>query len=192
MTTVVSEPDPFEVGRARNAPGLLRAFNDVGVLTAADVHVALRVAGLARAVDDSVLLAAALAVRAPRLGHVYVDLATIRDTAAVETDEPVDLSSLPWPAAGEWRDQVAASELVSVGDVESDAPSRPLRLVGSWLYLDRYWREERCVARTSWPSAPDRLRMCRWMCCARDSHGCSRARPTAASALRQRPPSCGG
>jgi exodeoxyribonuclease V alpha subunit len=146
VTTVVSEPDPFEVGRARHAPGLLRAFNDVGVLTAADVHVALRVSGLAREVDDSVLLAAALAVRAPRLGHVYVDLATIRDTAAVETDEPVDLSSLPWPTAGEWRDQVAASELVSVGDVEGDTPGRPLRLVGSWLYLDRYWREERCVA----------------------------------------------
>jgi len=89
MTTVVSEPDPFEVGRARHAPGLLRPFNDVGLLTAADVHVALRVAGLCGEHDESVLLAAALAVRAPRLGHVYVDLATIRDTAAVETDEPV-------------------------------------------------------------------------------------------------------
>ena len=26
------------------------------------------------------------------------------------------------------------------------APSRPLRLVGTWLYLDRYWREERQLA----------------------------------------------
>ena len=34
---MLSEPDPFEVGRARHAPGLLRAFNDVGVLTAADL-----------------------------------------------------------------------------------------------------------------------------------------------------------
>jgi len=146
-TTAVSEPDPFDVGLARHAPGLLREFNNVGVLTAADVHVALRLAGLGDEVDESVLLAAALAVRAPRLGHVYVDLATIRDTAAVESDEPVDLSSLPWPGASGWTDRVAASELVSVGDVpDGDAPSRPLRLVGSWLYLDRYWREERCVA----------------------------------------------
>jgi exodeoxyribonuclease V alpha subunit len=146
VTAVVSEPDPFDVGRARRAPGLLREFNDAGVLTAADVHVALRVSGLAGEVDESVLLAAALAVRAPRLGHVYVDLATIRDTAAVETDEPVDLSVLPWPAVADWTKLVAASGLVSVGDAEGDTPGRPLRLVGSSLYLDRYWREERCVA----------------------------------------------
>jgi exodeoxyribonuclease V alpha subunit len=143
----ISEPDPFDVRRARHAPGLLRAFNDIGVLTASDVHVALRLAQLGAQQDESVLLAAALAVRAPRLGHVYVDLATIRDTAAVESDEPVDLSSLPWPDAATWTDHVAASELASVGDVvASDAPSRPLHLVGSMLYLDRYWREERCVA----------------------------------------------
>jgi len=145
-TTLVSDPDPFDVRRARRAPGLLREFNDIGVLTAGDVHVALRLAALGGEQDESVLLAAALAIRAPRLGHVYVDLATISSTAAVETDEPVDLSSLPWPAVPAWADRVAASELVSVGDDESDAPSRPLRLVGTWLYLDRYWREERCAA----------------------------------------------
>jgi exodeoxyribonuclease V alpha subunit len=145
-TAVVSEPDRFDVGRARHAPGLLRAFNDAGVLAAADVHVALRLAGLGGEQDGSVQLAAALAVRAPRLGHVYVDLATIRDTAAVETDEPVDLSALPWPAASAWTERVAASALVSVGDVASDGASRPLRLADSQLYLDRYWREERRVA----------------------------------------------
>ena len=47
--------------------------------------------------DEAVRLAVALAVRGPRLGHVFVDLATIRDTASVESDEPVDLSALPWP-----------------------------------------------------------------------------------------------
>ncbi len=144
-TTVITDPDPFDVGRARHAPGLLRAFNDIGVLTAADVHVALRLAGIGAEHDDAVLLAAALAVRAPRLGHVYVDLATIHDTAAVETDEPVDLSSLPWPVTPAWTELVAASELVGGGD-EGDEPNRPLRLVGNWLYLDRYWREERSVA----------------------------------------------
>ena len=39
-------------------------------------------------------LAAALAVRGPRLGHVCVDLATIAATASVDTDEPVDLAAL--------------------------------------------------------------------------------------------------
>ncbi|MEA2156782.1 MAG: exodeoxyribonuclease alpha subunit [Solirubrobacteraceae bacterium] len=145
MTTIVAEPDPFDVGRARRASGLLREFNEVGVLTAADVHVALRLAGLRPKADAQVLLAAALAVRAPRLGHVYVDLATIRDTAAVETDEPVDLSALPWPDASGWAARVAASDLVSVGDRDA-GETRPLRIVGTRLYLDRYWREERCVA----------------------------------------------
>lgn len=136
--------DPYDVRRARNAPGLLRAFNDIGVLAAADVHVAVRVAALANEADESIALAAALAVRAPRLGHVYVDLSTIRDTAAVESDEPVDLSALPWPEVEGWVRALESSALVAVG--EDPAESRPLRLVGTWLYLDRYWREERQVA----------------------------------------------
>jgi exodeoxyribonuclease V alpha subunit len=100
---------------------------------------------------------------------VLVDLATIGGTATVETDDPVDLSALPWPAAANWAELVAASGLVAVGDDEvcgdetradetrADDPqsretrtevasNRALRLVGSWLYLDRYWREERQVA----------------------------------------------
>ncbi|HEX8157435.1 MAG TPA: exodeoxyribonuclease V subunit alpha [Solirubrobacteraceae bacterium] len=145
-TTLLAEPDPFDVRRARRAPGLLREFNDAGVLAAADVHVALRLAGLCGEDDESVLLAAALAVRAPRLGHVYVDLATIRDTAAVETDEPVDLSRLRWPANGPWAQRLAASALMTVGEADDASLRRPFRLVGTWVYLDRYWREERQVA----------------------------------------------
>ena len=77
--------DPFDGRRATVGSGLLRAFNDAGVLSAADVHVALRLAALSGDADEHVALAAALAVRGPRLGHVYVDLATIRDTATVES-----------------------------------------------------------------------------------------------------------
>ncbi len=145
MTALVTEPDPFDVRRVRHAPGLLREFNDAGVLAAADVHVALRLADLGGEDDEAVALAAALAVRGPRLGHVYVDLATIRDTATVDADEPIDLSTLPWPSAGAWAGRVAESELVTGGE-EDVASSRPFRLVGTWLYLDRYWREERQVA----------------------------------------------
>jgi exodeoxyribonuclease V alpha subunit len=76
---------------------------------------------------------------------VHVDLASIRDTAAVDTEEPVDLSALPWPGVDEWVQHVAASELVTVGEA-ADGAERPLRLVGTWLYLDRYWAEERGVA----------------------------------------------
>ena len=143
----IEEPrrdDPHDVRRARNAPGLLRAFNDIGVLAAADVHVAVRITALAGDADESIALAAALAVRAPRMGHVYVDLATIRETAAVESDEPVDLSALPWPEVEGWIRALESSSLVAVG--EDPGESRPLRLIGTWLYLDRYWREERQVA----------------------------------------------
>jgi exodeoxyribonuclease V alpha subunit len=119
-----------------SADGLLRAFNEVGVLAPADVHVARRLTALAGETDATVALAVALAVRGPRLGHVYVDLATIRDTATVDSDEPADLTALPWPDTDEWLATVAASPLLD----------GPLKLAGSSLYLDRYWREERQVA----------------------------------------------
>jgi exodeoxyribonuclease V alpha subunit len=116
------------------ADGLLREFNEAGVLAPADVHVARRLAQLAGEDDEAVQLAAALAVRGPRLGHVCVDLATIRDTATVDVEEPVDLGALPWP--DDWLERVRRSGLLG----------GPLQLEGSVLYLDRYWREERQVA----------------------------------------------
>jgi exodeoxyribonuclease V alpha subunit len=143
--SIALDADPFAVERARSASGLLGEFNQAGVLAAADVHVSRRLAQLAGEEDEEVQLAAALAVRGPRLGHVHIDLATVRDTTAVEADELVDLSTLRWPDPGGWEQAVAASRLVAVGEEEGDG-NRPLRLVGSALYLDRYWREERRLA----------------------------------------------
>jgi exodeoxyribonuclease V alpha subunit len=138
VTAQPQAADPFDPARVLDAPDPLRAFNEAGVLAAADVHVAVRLAAFSGEVDGAVALAAALAVRAPRLGHVYVDLATIRETAAVEGEEPVDLAALPWPEPDEWLRRLAGSALVGA--------DRPLRLEGSALYLDRYWREERRLA----------------------------------------------
>jgi exodeoxyribonuclease V alpha subunit len=143
MTEIAA--DPFDPRRAREAPALLRPFNDIGLLTTADVHVAARLTALAGEPDEDVALAAALAVRAPRLGHVYVDLATIATTATLDTDEPVDLAALPWPSLEPWLAALARSPLVAVGEDDAGA-DRPLRLVDTALYLDRYWREERSVA----------------------------------------------
>jgi exodeoxyribonuclease V alpha subunit len=95
-------------------------------------------------VDELVALAAALAVRAPRVGHVLVDLATVRETATADAEDEADLSGLPWPALELWTEHVASSPAVSVGDGGPD--DRPLRLVGTGLYLDRYWRDEVSVA----------------------------------------------
>ena len=140
--------DSFEARFATAASGLLRAFNQAGLLSAADVHVASRLAELTGEDREAVLLAAALAVRGPRLGNVFVDLATIRDTAVLESEDeeaPVDVTALPWPAQAEWTAAVATSALVAVGEAEPVA-NRPLRLLGTRLYLDRYWREELSVA----------------------------------------------
>jgi exodeoxyribonuclease V alpha subunit len=142
---VTALADPFDARLVGAAGGLLRPFNEIGLLTAADVHVAARLVTLAREEDEAVALAVALAVRAPRLGHVFVDLATVRDTASVESEEPVDLSALAWPTPEPWLRGVAASDLVAVGEAGGPA-ERPLRLLGTRLYLDRYWREERQVA----------------------------------------------
>src|SRR5207237_1323018 len=68
------------------------------------------------------------------------DLATIRGTATVDTEKPVDVTDLPWPDPGAWASEVARSALAG-GDGR-----QPLRLEGSHLYLDRYLEEEQQIA----------------------------------------------
>jgi len=130
-----------EAGLALRATGLLRTFNEAGVLSAADVHVAERLGRLGRENREEVLLAAALAVRGVRSGSVCVDLTQVRET--LPDDETVlDPAALPWPVAPAWLDACVTSPLVAVG---VDDPWRPLRLVDGLLYLDRYWRQEQTV-----------------------------------------------
>jgi len=137
--------DRFDQQLAGCATGLLRELNNIGLLSAADVHVASRMAALVGEHREPVRLAIALAVRAPRLGHVFVDLDTIRLTASAEHEAPADLSTVIWPEVADWVHELTACDLVAVGDDDS-RPGTPLRLLGSRLYLDRYWREERRIA----------------------------------------------
>ncbi len=123
---------------------LLGAFNRAGVLAPADVHVARRLGLLGGEDDELVALATAFAVRAPRVGHVRADLHSVRATAEAEIEEEVDLDALPWPDPETWLSKVAASPLAAVG--EDDRVVAPLRLIGTALHLDRYWRDERAVA----------------------------------------------
>ena len=137
-------PRPLRRGRGPlGTAGILAAFNRAGVLSAADVHVALRLAQLGAEADERVALAAALAVRAPGSGTSTSTWRRSADTAADEDDE-LDLGALPWPDPDDWVARLANSRLVAVGE---DGPAdRPLRLIGTALYLDRYWRDERAVA----------------------------------------------
>ena len=97
--------DPRDARRAVGAGGKLRAFNEAGVLAAADVHVARALAELTGTTDEDVLLATALAVRRPRLGHVRVDLALLAPVA-VEVQRGADEAQRP----------VVGRVVVAVGD----------------------------------------------------------------------------
>ena len=143
-------PDTFESSLALRASGLLGAFNRAGILSTSDVHVAMRLARLSGTEDELAWLGAAFAARAPRLGHVCVDLETIRDTADADTDTPADIGALPWPDPSTWLKVLARSRFVG--------EDHPLHLSGTTVYLDRLWIDERRVAtdfleRSSQPAA---------------------------------------
>ncbi|MCC3330400.1 exodeoxyribonuclease V subunit alpha [Nocardia abscessus] len=140
---------------AQRGTGLLRIFNEAGVLSAADVHVALRLGRLGRESSEPVLFAAALAVRAVRSGSVCLELHRMREIG-VDADETwdagVDPATLPWPDIPAVVAALRVSPLVLGGP---GGPLRPLRLVesqgpgdsGPLLYLDRYYRQEQTIRR---------------------------------------------
>ena len=80
------------------AGSLLGRFNRAGVLAPADIHVARGLTRLVGEEDEAVELAVALAVRGPRVGHVYTDLATVRVSAGAVVEDEALLDALPWPA----------------------------------------------------------------------------------------------
>lgn len=132
------------------ATGALRAFEQAGVLAPADVHVAHRLGRLAGESNEPVLLAAALTVRALRLGSVCVELDRLRDLAA-DADAAGDghiaaPDDLPWPDPAELLAALQHSPLVVGG---TSGPLKPLTLVdadsGWLLYLTRYHRQEETI-----------------------------------------------
>jgi exodeoxyribonuclease V alpha subunit len=159
MTAVASQH--AEV--VQRSSGLLAKFNVAGVLGFADVHVALRLRRLLGESDESVLLAAALAVRGVRQGSVCLRVAEVAATTAVEGLSSEEAAALPWPGPDAWLQSLAASPLVAVG--MAGPADRPLRFVDGRLYLDRYWRQERVVADyvdsavAAQPMAPDPVRL---------------------------------
>lgn len=121
--------------------GLVAEFNDAGVLAPVDVAAAETISRLLGEADQAVTLAAALAVRGTRFGHVCVRVPTLRESVVVDGRDPAAVEALPWPDPTEWQDRLRASALV--GDGSDD---RPLVLVGDRLYLQRYYSYEQQVA----------------------------------------------
>ncbi|WP_227982509.1 exodeoxyribonuclease V subunit alpha [Nocardia spumae] len=140
------------IGLAQRATGLLRTFNTAGVLSAADVHVALRLGRLGGESGEQVLLAAALAVRAVRSGSVCLELRRMHEIGVdgegfdLGETEPMDPALLPWPEVEALCAALRESPLVAGSPA---GPLRPLRLVdshgGPLLYLDRYYRQEQTI-----------------------------------------------
>ncbi len=128
MTIDVADTSDWR--RSATATGVLRTFNEAGVIDSSDVVVAQRLTALAKDTDERVALAVAFVVRAVRAGSVCVALADVEQHTAI--------ADLPWPPAGEWLAAVAASPLTVDPTV--------LHLDDGLLYLDRYWIEECRVA----------------------------------------------
>lgn len=126
----IDEVDVANWRRVNEATGLLRSFNDAGVIDAADVLVAQRLTSLADEPDGTVALAVAFVVRAVRGGSVCVDLASLQ--------AQVDMAELDWPRPKKWLAAVKGSPLLGTPPV--------LHLDEGLLYFDRYWLEERQVA----------------------------------------------
>ncbi|NUS94583.1 MAG: exodeoxyribonuclease V subunit alpha [Nocardia sp.] len=140
---------------AQRGTGILREFNEAGVLSAADVHVAERLGRLGGEDRELVLFAAALAVRAVRSGSVCLDLTRMRDIGVdADEDRPeprVDPAEWPWPEEAGVVEALRESPLVRGGP---RGPLRPLRLTdpsrpgtGPLLYLDRYYQQEQIIRR---------------------------------------------
>ncbi|EOM77575.1 exodeoxyribonuclease V subunit alpha [Rhodococcus rhodnii] len=127
------------------ASGLVGAFAEAGVLTAADVHVAHRLGRLGGEASERVLLAAALAVRAVRSGSVCLDVRRLSEVTVDELSDD-DIAALPWPDPVEVVAELRKSPLVIGG---AGGPLVPLRLVdsdeGELLYLARYFAQEQQI-----------------------------------------------
>lgn len=142
----------FGANRVLRARGLLAQFNEASVVTAADVHVALRLAALAGESDEMVHLATALTVRSVRVGSVCLEIGRMRevvvdDVATTDEAAPIDPDTLTWPEPADMLAALRRSPLVIGGPA---GPLRPLRLVEradgvALLYLDRYYRQEELV-----------------------------------------------
>ncbi|UFU03691.1 exodeoxyribonuclease V subunit alpha [Ruania suaedae] len=159
MSVTTANPPLRPEGDVRSAvaaPPLLAQFNAAGLVTATDVQVATRLGRLTGEMDERVLLAAALTVRALRGGSVCLHLGEPAELEALRI--PDDAGSEPeasaeppqWPEHAAWVEAVQASPMVTLGaDAAGSAGDdvRPVRWVNGRLYLDRYWRDELTVRR---------------------------------------------
>lgn len=172
MSSDTVDPLAWDLGGLPERVSVLAPFVDAGVFGAAEVHLADTLVRLSqrddrragrdeRTVDDLVVLAAAVAARAPRSGHVGVRLDQVAETVLGETvlGETVvgggdrdEGATLDWPDPERWEQALRSSPLVAESATADDDPVRPLVFDRGRLYLHRLWSDEVRVA--------ERLRQC--------------------------------
>ena len=124
----------------RAAPFLM-----AGVLAADDVYTVDAVAGRFEELDPEVLLGLAFAVRAPRMGHIGVDLARVHEHVEVADGAAFDPAAWPSDRAA-WEAKVCASTMVGTPEAQG-IPFVAQRLDGRVLVLTRrMYDEQRRVA----------------------------------------------
>jgi exodeoxyribonuclease V alpha subunit len=124
-----------------HADGLLAAFNDAGVLDPLDVLSAQTITRLCGETDERVALAAAMAVRGTRFGHVCIRLGSLREAVVVDGQDLELVEALPWPDPDEWMAALVASPMIGDG-----GGNTPMVIGDGRLYLERYFRYEQHVA----------------------------------------------
>lgn len=123
---------------------VLAPYVATGVFGPYEVHLAATMARLEPGLTDEVILALAVAARAPRFGHVCMELGEVA-RRVVPDDDGGETESLPWPSVDQWAQRLSESNVVSSPD-DSPTPTRPLVWDGRRLYLQRYWQYELAVA----------------------------------------------
>jgi exodeoxyribonuclease V alpha subunit len=117
---------------------VIAALREAHLLSMLDEQVARGLARLVAEERPEVLLAAAIASRATRQGHVCLDLSRASSFA---TDE-AGTAHAEMPEAKAWTEVLRSSKLVSA----PDDPTTPLVLTGDRLYLRRYFSYEKRLA----------------------------------------------
>ena len=107
------------------------------------------------------------------IGHVFVDLQRIHETATVDVDDPIDLTTLPWPEPSTWIPPVAASGLVPARIARCGWRAARSTSTATGARSSRSPPTSRARAATA-PAPADGAR---WTCSPTASPGSSAARP---------------
>jgi exodeoxyribonuclease V alpha subunit len=140
-----SQPTPGTAGRIGHVAELA-PFVDAGVLGPFEQQLVDAVVRLEPRATPHALLALAMAARAPRFGHVCVELGRVHDQVVDGDDTALPDRDLPWPDLDSWSHELEGSSIVASPDRAFDAPLRPLVWDGRRVYLQRYWYYELLVA----------------------------------------------